>query len=93
LFNKLYFKKHLAAKKPILYLHPAIEKKRPVLKNEMLKAEKFSKESLPQKLSAVSLPSASEKKWVALKRKCKKQRNFRKKIGSGTSPPYLCTPV
>jgi len=79
-FNKQYFKKYLAAKIPLLSLHPANEKTRLVLKKKNKKTGKFSKENLPIKPGTVSLPSALKKRAGSGKKKCKKRRNFRKKI-------------
>ena len=47
----------------------------------MLKAERFSKENLPVKLSTVSLQSASENERVALKRNVKSKEIFERKFG------------
>jgi hypothetical protein len=74
-FNKVYFKKHLAARKPILYLHPAIEKTRSVLRESFTKRNVKSEEIFERKLEAKYLPLIFalpfKKTRLFFKRKCK----------------------
>ena len=58
----------------------------------MLKAEKNSKEFLPQKLSTVSLPSASEKWTDSSKENVKSKEIFERKFGRKSSPLIFALP-